>query len=369
VNGCTPHRPSPPMQDNLEECPILVKTPLLRANTIRVGKPKKRGACMVRAIFRYAVLLAIFLVVGLVVFVAVTYPRFRADAQLNRERLLSASDIVTTEEFGDIEYAVQGRGLPVLLAHGAGGGYDQGLFIGENYVGDGHRFIAPSRFGYLRSSIPQNGSPAAQADAYAALLDTLGVERVAVVAFSDGGPSALQFALRHPERCAALVMISAKSQTPPPDTPLQELVFESVFRSDYVFWLITEYARPSLLTVFGVSGDVQEQMPARARQLVSDFVDSLNPISLREDGIYHDRDTLAVLPEDVFRLEQITVPTLVVHALDDGLQPYSHAENTATKVPDAKFLSYERGGHLLLLQLDDVREKVAAFHERHIRGA
>jgi pimeloyl-ACP methyl ester carboxylesterase len=323
---------------------------------------------MVRAILRYAALLVILLVVGLVVFVAVTLPRFRADVQPTRERLLSGSDIVTTEEFGDIEYAVQGKGLPVLLVHGAGGGYDQGLFLGENYVGDGHRFIAPSRFGYIRSSIPENGSPAAQADAYAALLDTLGIERVAVVAISDGGPSALQFALRHPERCAALVMLSAKSKSPPPETILQGLVFQSVFRSDYLFWLITEYARPLLLTVFGVSGDVQEQMPARARQLVSDFVDSLNPISLREDGIYHDRDTLDVLPEDGFTLERITVPTLVVHAVDDGLQPYSHGENTATKVPDAKFLSYDEGGHLLLLQLDDVREKVAAFLERHIGG-
>jgi pimeloyl-ACP methyl ester carboxylesterase len=90
----------------------------------------------------------------------------------------------------------------------------------------------------------------------------------------------------------------------------------------------------------------------------------MNPISLRNDGIYHDRGTLTTLPEDVFRLEQITVPTLVVHAVDDGLQPYSHGENTATKVPDAKFVSYERGGHLLLLQLDDVREKVAAFIHR-----
>src|SRR5215204_6058991 len=324
---------------------------------------------VIRVIFRYTVLLAILLVVGLVVFVALTYPRFREDVQPNRERLLSESDVVSTEEFGDIEYLVQGEGLPVLLVHGAGGGYDQGLLIADNYVGDGHRFIAPSRFGYLRSSIPEDGSPAAQADAYAALLDTLGVERVGVVAFSDGGPSGLQFALRHPERCADLVMISAKSHTAPPDTLLQGLVFESVFRSDYLFWLITEYARPFMLTMFGVSGDVQEQIPARPRQLASEVVDSMNPISLREGGIYHDRDTLTVLPEDEFRLEQITVPTLVVHSVDDGLQPYSHAENTASRVPDAELLSYEQGGHLLLLQLDEVREKVATFHERHTGDA
>src|SRR5215207_9278750 len=324
---------------------------------------------MVRASFRYAVLLAIVLVLGLVVFGAVTYPRFRADVQPNRERLLGGSDTVTTEEFGDIEYAVQGEGLPVLLAHGAGGGYDQGLLIGNNYVGESHHLIAPSRFGYLRSSIPEDGSAAAQADAYAALLDALGVERVGVVAFSDGGPSGLQFALRHPERCEALMMISAKSQSAPPDSLLQALVFESVFRSDYLFWLITEYARPFLLAMFGVSGDVQEQIPARSRQLASEVVESMNPISLRQDGIYHDRDTLTVLPQDEFRLEQITVPTLVVHSVDDGLQPYSHGEHTATKVPDARFLSYEEGGHLLLLQLDEVREKVATFHERHTGDA
>src|SRR3712207_363286 len=146
---------------------------------------------MVREILRYAVLLAICLLIALVGFGAVTYPRFRADVQPDRERLLSGSDITTTEEFGEIEYAVRGKGPPVLLVHGAGGGYDQGLLIGENYVGDGHRFIAPSRFGYVRSPIPEEGSPAAQADAYAALLDALGVERVGVVAFSDGGPSAL----------------------------------------------------------------------------------------------------------------------------------------------------------------------------------
>jgi pimeloyl-ACP methyl ester carboxylesterase len=95
----------------------------------------------------------------------------------------------------------------------------------------------------------------------------------------------------------------------------------------------------------------------------------MNPISLREDGIYHDRDTLTVLPQDEFRLEQITVPTLVVHSVDDGLQPYSHAENTASRVPDAEFSSYEQGGHLLLLQLDEVRKKVATFHERHTGDA
>ena len=58
------------------------------------------------------------------------------------------------------------------------------------------------------------------------------------------------------------------------------------------------------------------------------------------------------------------VPTLVVHARDDGLQPYGHAQHTAARVPGAQLVSYERGGHLLSLHLDDAREKVAAFIAR-----
>jgi pimeloyl-ACP methyl ester carboxylesterase len=44
-------------------------------------------------------------------------------------------------------------------------------------------------------------------------LDALAVLRAAVIAASGGGQCALQFALRHPGRCAALVMISACSAT------------------------------------------------------------------------------------------------------------------------------------------------------------
>lgn len=166
--------------------------------------------------------------------------------QLGRERLTGSQVVVTA--FDDVKYAIRGSGPPVLLVHGAGGEYGQGLIIGETFVGDGYCFIAPSRFGYLRSFIPQDGSPAAQADAYAALLDRLGIGRVAAVAFSDGGPSALQLALPHADRTAAPVMISPKSRTPPPTTALQDLVFERIFRSDYLYWAVSEAAGPFLLT-------------------------------------------------------------------------------------------------------------------------
>jgi len=69
-----------------------------------------------------------------------------------------------------------------------------------NLTGPGFRVIAPSRFGYFGSTLPQGGTPADQADAYALLLEHLGVDRAVVVGFSAGSGSILEFARRHPER-------------------------------------------------------------------------------------------------------------------------------------------------------------------------
>lgn len=146
--------------------------------------------------------------------VLATYPRYRAEMRDTRAEIAAGSRIVPTSA-GPIEYAETGNGPPVLIAHGNGGGYDQGLVAGRMFIGQGYRLIAPSRFGYLRTPLPEDGSATAQADAYAALLDALGIEQVAIAAVSDGGPSAMQFALRHPDRITVLIIMSAKSHTPP----------------------------------------------------------------------------------------------------------------------------------------------------------
>src|SRR5208282_5333488 len=61
-------------------------------------------------------------------------------------RLAGRSQTISTP-LGNIEYAVQGQGEPVLVVHGAGGGFDQGLDMIGPLVDYGYRLIAPSRFG------------------------------------------------------------------------------------------------------------------------------------------------------------------------------------------------------------------------------
>jgi 2-hydroxy-6-oxonona-2,4-dienedioate hydrolase len=96
---------------------------------------------------------------------------------------------------GPIEYAERGAGIPLLSIHGAGGGFDQGLTNATEFAGENFRVIAPSRFGYLRTPVPQDASPAAQADAHAALLSNLNVPKAIVIGVSAGARSAIELAL------------------------------------------------------------------------------------------------------------------------------------------------------------------------------
>lgn len=104
---------------------------------------------------------------------------------------------------GPIEYARVGQGSPVLVLHGASGGWDQGLACARDLVGHGFQVIAPSRFGYLRTRLPADASAEAEADTWADLLDALHIPRLPVIAVSAGAAPAVQLALRHPPACRA----------------------------------------------------------------------------------------------------------------------------------------------------------------------
>ena len=132
-----------------------------------------------------------------------------------QQQTLSGSKMINTPH-GLIEYADVGEGYPVLVSHGGLMGYDQIESVRQILGNGSFRLIVPSRFGYLRTPMPPNASVAAQADAFADLLDTLNVSKVIVIGFSFGGPAAVQFALRYPDRTSALVMSMAVSHNTPP---------------------------------------------------------------------------------------------------------------------------------------------------------
>jgi len=287
---------------------------------------------------------------------------YQVEMHAARERLLAVNKIIKTS-FGPIQYDTTGDGYPVLVVHGAGGGYDQGLILGKIMLNDEFRTIAPSRFGFLSTPIPADASPASQADAFAELLDNLNISKVVVIGFSAGGPSSLQFALRHPDRVSALVMASAISHTIPPR--MEDIVLNIMLRSDFIWWLITENAQSQLVSFLGVSEEVQAKLTPAEKGWLSDFLHAMYPISLRQPGMANDGITFAYRMRD-WPLEQITVPTLVIHAKDDGLVPFTHGEYTAQKIPGARLILLESGGHGLMGQHEKVKSEVLEFLEPYI---
>ena len=132
--------------------------------------------------------------------------RYRRDLNAARPRLAAVERHVISTQWGAVEYAERGDGDPVLVVHGIYQNCVGGLLSVRDQCFD-RRVIAPSRFGYLGSSMPPNATPAAQADAFAALLDALKIDQIDVIGLSAGATSALQLALRYPQKVKHLAVL------------------------------------------------------------------------------------------------------------------------------------------------------------------
>lgn len=294
----------------------------------------------------------------------VAYARYRREMRDIRAAVESGGTIALSDA-GPIEYAETGEGEPMLVIHGAGGGYDQGLLIGRG-LGAGFRLIAPSRFGYLRTPVPENSSAAAQADAHAALLDALLVERAIVVAASAGGPSAIELALRHPERVKALVLLVPRTYDPTDAVGVDQSIRSQVVlrviegSADFLFWLAVRVSRASVVRFLGVPPELEAGASDEDRAHVDEVIRSIQPLSVRVRGIAVDGSLeLAAWP-----LERIDVPTLIVSAEDDLFHTLPGARFTAEHIPGAELQVLESGGHLMLGHAQRVRRLVADFLRR-----
>ena len=281
-----------------------------------------------------------------------------------RARVATGSTLAKTRH-GAMEYAVAGEGPPILMIHGTGGGFDQGLGFAHGLIAAGYRVIAPSRFGYLRSALPDDPSSENQADAFVDLLDSLGIDKVPVVGGSAGALSATAFAIRHPGRCAALVALVPASYAPdrslaPPPGALTEFIINRGLRSDFLFWLGLATAESAmtgalLATDPALVAAASPEEQARAQAILWDIL----PVSARADGLLNDA-RLAGNPAPM-ALETIRVPTLAISLEDDRFDTIAAARYIAAEVPGAKLVTWPTGGHIWIGHDADVTAAIDAF--------
>jgi len=301
----------------------------------------------------------ILLALGIVAALAVTVTTinyFRWSSQAFEE-LQAASNIVDTQA-GPIEYVMKGdKGPVVLFLHGTPGGYEQSTLEDPDFI-----LLSPSRPGYLRTPLDVGRSPAEQAKAYVALLDELQIESVIVVGASGGGPSAISFAALFPERARALIAIEAVSMS----TEIPEI--PGFMDSDFLVWLVMSLVdlmpdKEALAIVIPNPVNQQRALETPEKiKVIRRMMWSLWPASLRGAGTKNDFEQFQTLALPV---DQIRVPTLVIHGTEDINVDFSHGQLLADTVANTQFHVVEGADHMMpFTHEEEVNGVITEFIER-----
>jgi len=306
------------------------------------------------------------------------FPRW-VKAEIARQDELISMNRTTTTAKGTVEYARLGEGPAVLGIHGGPGGYDQALMLFDWLARKGFSVLAPSRPGYLGTPLSSGKTADEQADMYAALLDTLGIDKVAVIFGSAGGASGYGFAIRHPDRVTALVAIDAvvsQYLIPANVNAITEAIFLSGPGEQLVSFFSTRFPKKTLHEFIQQESllrpeqidkqvDAATQDPDQMRFFFR-LVRSMSDYSRRKVGVDNDMRHLATLPD--LPVDRIRCPALIIHGTHDSDVLFYHGVYARENIPFAEELWVRQGSHFcawISPQVHDVQERIIKFLQSH----
>jgi pimeloyl-ACP methyl ester carboxylesterase len=144
-------------------------------------------------------------------------------------------------------------------------------------------------------------------------------------------------------------------------------LYHALFKSNFPFWLLQKVAPQSLDVMFDVTPALRAGLSAEEEATVSNITGAFQPVTVRINGLRN--EGAAIDPQASYHLEVISTPTLIVHTEDDHINPFTVGEHTATHIPDAQFLPYTTGGHLLLGHQAEIRAKANTFLHQYASSA
>lgn len=289
---------------------------------------------------------------------------------MDRNINTSLKPVIAKTRYGDVEYAEYGEGPAVLALHGAMGGYDQSLLLARTAGGEGFRYIAVSRPGYLGTPLSSGRTPEAQANLCAALLDALNIESVLVMVVSGGGPCALNFALRYQERCRGLVLVSTCGQKVDTPIPFSFKITKLMMRLPGIAKTMEKKALENMDQMASRSipdPDMRKKTmddPEAGPLFRALMASTCNRMNERISGTEND---INITRTTDYPLEKITVPTLIVHGTEDSMVPYEqHAAPLAARIPGAELMKIDGGEHVAIFtHRKEVKERVMSFQQAH----
>lgn len=270
-----------------------------------------------------------------------------------RFKELEANSQLAETSAGPIEYKIYGDEGPIILNfHGTPGGYDQGTSY------EGVRTLVPSRPGYLRTPLEVGKTPAEQARAFAALLESLNIEKVVVSGASGGGPSAICFAALFPEKTSALILSMPVSQAWEPPEGAQS----SFMQSDFLTWALASLMKndsflKAILKVIIPDQDTRQLILEDPKKIegVKGILWSIWPPSKRYPGQENDIMQFQSL---ALPASKIKAPTLIIHGSEDINVPASQSKKLAEQIPGSKLVIMEGVDHLGILSKSEEIDKI-----------
>lgn len=251
-------------------------------------------------------------------------------------------------------------GPPIVLVHG----FAASLHTWEPWVdrlGDRYRIISVDLPGHGLTRAPRDYAASTQSfvAAIKTLADQEGLERFTLAGNSMGGAVAWNFALAHPERLDALVLVNAAGWRPEQisederDGP-PPLVF-SLIRTPVIGTAIRNLemrplARQGLRSAFINDSLVDDAMVDRYVELSRAPGHRRILLNIAQDG---------ARPE---RMAEIVVPTLVMHGAVDNLIPVAAGRYYAETIPNAELVVFDNVGHAPMEEIpDQSAQALAAF--------
>jgi pimeloyl-ACP methyl ester carboxylesterase len=225
----------------------------------------------------------------------------------------------------------------LVFVHGAGGSH-------LNWPPQLRRLAGANTYaldlpGHRKSEGQGRTSISAYADFVAAFLETLGLERVILVGHSMGGATALDFALRYPEKLAGLVLVGSGARL-----RVAPAILDGIHR-DFK-------ATVRLICDYAFALDEPEQLKREGRRQMG---------QTHPDVLYGDFaacDTFDVMD----RLGEICCPTLAICGTADRLTPPKYSIYLHDNIPNAQLVLIEGAGHMVMLeQPEAVTQAIAGF--------
>jgi pimeloyl-ACP methyl ester carboxylesterase/DNA-binding CsgD family transcriptional regulator len=172
------------------------------------------------------------------------------------------------------------------------------------------------------------------------VVEASGVDRFCLLGLSQGGPVAIAYAARHPERVRQLVLcgtyVRGRLRRAGDAGSAEEA--EALVTLTRTGWGQRNLAFRRLFTNLFIPGGSAEQAA---------WFDDLQQVSCSAEHAARSRQVRYTV--DVSELAaSLKVPTLVLHGRDDAVVPFELGREVATLIPDARFVALDSANHVLL---------------------